>query len=431
MRSGIAEIRLLSAWGLLFLGVLLPFPALPAGDFEETTHPLLRWYALALTRNPELLRLEDQRKAQSALIPSLSALPNPRLTTLMENSSLERITIRRDPMSRIGVMVDQRFPLGGKLGLWGKEGELEERMIELGILIARGELFLELSRLYGELYEIEERLGLLEKLEGALSALKASILGRYRSGALANGLNEVELIRSGFLIERRRLEAEREGLKSRLVRLVGGDLPGVGTIPPPPFDLGIPATLPPYEASPLAQRARVAVELARIRRTLVGRDPIPDLEVGVGVMGRGGAFPPMGTLRLSAELPVFFFQKESARILAEEYRVRAVEEEERGLILEIGEIITKTEEQLRFLKGVLPGYEQTVEEVARRFESRIVTEYARGGRDLGDLLLELKILYEGSERLFSLRRENLVAQAQIIALFPFLLENKEDHREEN
>lgn len=382
-------------------------------------HPLFSLYERAVTQSPVIQAVLREREGMRKGLPALSAPPNPMLQGEWENSSLNRYTVGKDEMSRIGVMAEQRFVLGGKLALAGREGELELQGLTEAYRKRQGEIFLELASLYGELYRVERKLVLLSELFELLELLRANRLAQLRTGtASLLEFTELELKGEVLRLELEELKASREELLASLRRILGtAELSLPSPLPPPP-SLKLPEPLPSLEGTPEVQEAQLKVERARVQGLLKERALLPDLSVGLGVMSRGSAFPPMGTVRLSLELPLYFYRKEIPEKERALYLTLAREEEERQRRLEVEELWQRTRARLAFLESTLPSYEEKLRTLTPLVRSGLFALYQGEGGSTALLLQGIELLYEAEDRLLAFTAEKLKLKATLLSLFP-------------
>lgn len=403
-----------------------PQPVTLEGRFLKEDHLLFRWFAQALTGNPDLNSLRYETRRRRTLLPTLSALPNPMLRVSWENVSLHRFTVGKEEMSRIGIMALQPIPLGGKLSLARALEELEVKVAKGLYEQKRGELFYDLARLYGKFHRVQGKLELAHELVQLMKILSASRREEYSRGDKTRlDLAAIELMSERMRAEYKELKSIERELLYELTTLLG-DTPELPSQIPPPPELFLPSPTPPLEETPVLLVANLMVEKAHLEKQNAELALVPHLALGAGIMYREKAFPPMGTMELSTELPLYFFRKELPLIEASVIQVRIAEERRLKVLLETQEILNRTQRRLEFLKEILPHYEEKVNFYSSLLREGLKKEYSLGGGDLTQLSEGIWRLYEAQDLLLSFQAERLRLQAQIIALFPSLIPSSKE-----
>lgn len=272
---------------------------------------------VALDQNPEIHAAARRWEAAAARPSQARALPNPVISFSYRNSGspFPGTSVGENPMSFVEPMLTQRFPFPGKRGLRGEIAETEADV--------RGRLYdaeqlrvvADLGRAYFDLYRVQRSIETLERSREILTRFTSVATSRYEVG---EGLQQ-DVLRAQVeetLLEERLSVLRRQGgqLTARineLVRRPSGI--AVRTVPDTtvsthdytPDELYAVAE----EANPMLDSYRLDIERSARVVDLARKEHLPDFDVRVGRMFMGG-FDDMWDVSISAEIPLFFGQKE-------------------------------------------------------------------------------------------------------------------------
>ena len=330
MRTGI---RLLSLEMVLLL--LLGHVALaeepssvPAGTVLTDDPLLVGLVEEALAKRPELAQARAAIQADLERVPQASALPDPVLTTGIQNDGFSSIQIGEMETSWLIFMGSQTFPWSGKRDLRGEVSTLGVRQAEADL--QRAQLFVqaEVERAYVDLLLARDQLGLLGKLEALWAQAEGIARIRYETGDGAQSdVLRAQLERSRLEQRRWALDAEERRRVAILNRLRAHPLEdAIATsrslvdVPDPVLPDSTAAVTDAEARSPELQQSRLAIEQSGKLVDLAEKDYYPDLTVSAGVMPRWGDFETMWQAGLSLSIPIWGGSKQSHAI--EENRIR-------------------------------------------------------------------------------------------------------------
>jgi outer membrane protein TolC len=272
---------------------------------------------VALDQNPEIHAAARRWEAAAARPSQARALPNPVISFSYWNagSPFPGTSVGEDPMSFVEPMLTQRFPFPGKRGLRGEiaqtEADAQGRLYDAEQLRVAADL----TRTYFDLYRAQRSIETLERNRELLTRFTSVARSRYEVG---EGLQQDVLraqVEETLLEERLSVLRRQEGqLAARINELVRQP-PGtavrtvpdgtISTLDYTPDELYAVAE----EANPVLDSYRLDVERSARVVDLARKEHLPDFDVRVGRMFMGG-FDDMWDVSVSAEIPLFFGQKE-------------------------------------------------------------------------------------------------------------------------
>lgn len=334
---------LVLALGALALAAPLGRPPAAAEPTQGTAledDPLLAALtAQALQHRPELAQARARLDAERERVPQVGALPDPNLTLGIQNDGFSRIEIGRMETSFASIMASQTFPFFGKQGLRTQVATLAARSAEADLARVELSVRAEVERAYLEVLRVRDQLGLLSKLDALWSQAEGLSRTRYESGDGAQtDILRAQLERTRLRQRRWSLEAEQRRGVTVLNRLSGRALDeslpttrALSDLPDPPLREPGPALADAEARSPELQKARLSIDEAGRRVELARKDVIPDPTVSLGLMLRGGEFPPMWQASISVPLPVWAGRKQSRAVTENQAWQRASAEGLEGL----------------------------------------------------------------------------------------------------
>ena len=325
-------------WLLLALPAMLsaaPKPVAPSADVSaDPTRAALVTDALA--RRPEVAQAQALAQAESHRAEAASALPDPNVGVGVQNDSFTAWTVGQMETSYYYASISQTFPWPGRRGLRQESARARRQWAEANADRARLSTVAEVERAYVDLLLARGRLQLLARLESVWKDAEAAARVRYEVGQGAQSdFLRAQLERNRLRQRRYDLEAAEQSALAALNRLrVAAPDSAVET----PVELSAYAdpVLPAAQAaaaeaeakSPELAAARALVEQARHERALAEQNVYPDLTVNAQVMPRGGDFPTMWQLGVSAPVPVWAKTKQYELIAEARARQTAAEKSE-------------------------------------------------------------------------------------------------------
>ena len=272
---------------------------------------------IALEQNPEIHASQRRWEAASARPSQVRALPNPTVSFGYRNpgSPFPGTSVGEDPMSFVAAMVMQRFPYPGKLGLRGevaqKEADRAGRMYDA----VRLRVVADLKRAYFDLFHAERSIETVERNRELLNRFVSVARSRYEVGSgLQQDLLKAQ-VEETLLEDRLAVLNQQAGSFRALINQLLDQTPDtpVSTLPEvSPSRLSYTAEqlyAIAEEANPVLDSRRLDIDRNASALDLARREHLPDFEVKVGRVFRG-SFNDMWEASISAEIPLFFRQRE-------------------------------------------------------------------------------------------------------------------------
>jgi outer membrane protein TolC len=362
----------------------------PASSTQLPTDPLLAsLIEQSLAARPELAAARADVRAERERVPQASTLPDPMLQLGVQNDGFTSWEVGKMETSYYSVMVSQTFPWPGKLGLRSDVAELAADQAEQSVTRARLSTEADVRRAYLGLVLARDRTALLDRLE-AIWQRSAAVAGSKNAtgqGAQSDVLRaQLELNR---LRQRRwALEVERASEEQTLNRLRGRPLDEPIEPTVRLTDLALPVLRDPsalardaLERSPELAAARIGVTQYETSVSLAHKGALPDLTVSLGVMPRGGDFPPMWLATVGIPIPIFGVSKQDravaegrARVLAGQKNAEGLEQVLRLRARQRHTALSITLETIRLYRdGLLVQSEATAESTITQYEVGRVT----------------------------------------------------------
>ena len=296
-----------------FIALLLLF-AQPSPPMVDDLDNLVQ---IALEQNPEIQAARRRWEAASARPSQARALPNPTVSFAYWNagSPFPGTSLGENPMSFVEPMVTQRIPFPGKLGLRGEIAQAESDREGRIYVAVRLRVLGDLKRAYFDLYHVERAIEIVEQNRVLLNRFVSVATRRYEVGS---GLQQDILraqVEETLLEDRLAVLTERAGsFAARINQLL--HLPPdrvVRTSPDVSLSVLDYSSEQLYaiaeEANPMLDARRLNIDRDASALELAEKDHLPDFDVKVGRMFMG-SFDDMWEVSISAEVPLFFWQKE-------------------------------------------------------------------------------------------------------------------------
>jgi outer membrane protein, heavy metal efflux system len=330
---------------------LASVPALP------TDAVLAKLIEQSLAVRPELTQAHAEVTAERERGRQAGTLPDPMLQLGVQNDGFTAWEVGKMETSWYSVMASQTFPWPGKLRLRREAVELgasqaEERAARVRLSTEAG-----VRRAYLNVILARDRLALLDRLEAIWQKSAALALTRYETGQGAQSdVLRAQLEQNRIRQRRWAMQADEATELQSLNRLRGHPLDEPIETASHLTDFPLPTLRDPtvaageaLERSPELAAARLAASQAERELALGRKSYLPDFTVTVGVMPRGGEFPPMWLASVGIPLPVFAGSKQSRAVAEGEARLLARQTNSEGL----SQVLRLRVEQRRTALGVL------------------------------------------------------------------------------
>ena len=294
---------------------------------EELT--LARAMALALVRSPDLADFAWGVRAQEARVLQAGLLPNPSLSTLVENLGTGRDEITGGVQTTI--QLGQLIELGGKRSARKRVADRQLELTERKYEIERLNLLSRVSRSFIEVLSAQRRLILTEDIVRLAEQSAAAVSGRVEAGKaspveetkanVALAVARIELDRT-----RRELDSSRRVLSATWgntephFRVVTGDFDTFLPIPALERLTELLARNPVLSlAAGEVSFRQAAVDLARASR-------VPDLTVAAGIRRYAVSGQEVDALLVGISIPLPLFDRNQGEIRAAHSEVEGAAE---------------------------------------------------------------------------------------------------------
>ncbi len=297
----------------VFFAVLLLFAQLSVPTVDDLDDLV----KIALEQNPEIESARRRWEAASARPSQARALPNPRVSFGYWNagSPFPGTSLGENPMSFVEPMVTQRLPFPGKLGLRGEIAQAEADRAGRMYDAARLRVMSDLKRAYFDLYHVERSIETVEQSRVLLNRFVSVARSRYEVGT---GLQQDVLraqVEETLLEDRLAVLTQRAGSLAAHINQLLHRAPDTVVHTTPDVSLSVLDYLSEQlyaiaeEANPLLAARRLNIDRDASALGLARKEHLPDFDVKVGRMFMG-SFDDMWEASISAEIPLFFWQKE-------------------------------------------------------------------------------------------------------------------------
>ena len=364
----------------------------PSADFaSDPTRAAL--VSAALSRRPEVAQATALASAESHRAQAANALPDPNVGVGVQNDSFSDWTVGQMETSYYFASISQTFPWSGRRGLRQESARARRQWAEANADRARLSTVAEVERAYVDLLLARGRLQLQTRLEAVWKDAEAAARARYEvgQGAQADFLR-AQLERNRLKQRRYQLEAAEKSAVAALNRLrVAEDGATVET----PVELSAFAdpALPAAEAavaeaeakSPELAAARALSEQAGYEVALSEKNLYPDLTVAATVMPRGGDFPTMWQLGVSAPVPLWAKSKQYQELAESQARKTAAEKSAESVRLLLRQ---RVQERLAALEAATQSnrlYRSGLLTQSEAVASSVLAQYRTGGSFLAVL----------------------------------------------
>ncbi len=307
------------------LVLLLPLLLLAALRGLAQVYPE-QYLQQALENNPGLQAQQKAWEAAQQQADISRALPDPTLTAGFFTPPMERFM--GNQWFDVGIM--QMFPWFGTLG---KQKSVAEKMAESQyqqFRDARNSLYLELTRLWLEMFRKQQELHIIERYQQTLAAREDLIYTRYRAGQRPSGLAldiyRLEIQLADLENRSEKIREELVALKEQFNIMAGREIQAPISTPdnlPPVYqrDHEIKPESESFASNPRFMKQMLEAEAAEVRSEVSRLNTRPMLGVGLqysyfapgeaamGQMEGGHMLMPM----VSVSLPVFSRKNQATR----------------------------------------------------------------------------------------------------------------------
>jgi outer membrane protein TolC len=314
----------LTVWGHAALAVAQgssPPAASPPGQAAPHVDDLV---AIALGRSAEVDILRAKLDAARELVAPAGALPNPTSSVTYTEADFPHFSVGREPMSAVTIEYRQGLPWAGKREARRAvaRADVETKARELEEL--RRQLAREVRTIYARLYTLDRERGLLKAARELLDLLAATASSRYGVGEASEEPVIKAQIEVSKLDERLDdLVAERRVQVAALNRLldfpIDAPLGTVEDLPPVTVPAGSWIDLAAAHAPSLAV-TQAEIDAAEKRLAVAKLDEKPDFSLD-GAVGIRGTLPPVVTVGVGIEWPLWKKDKQAPLVRAAEWDV--------------------------------------------------------------------------------------------------------------
>jgi outer membrane protein, heavy metal efflux system len=365
----------------------------------------------ALENNPGLQARAKAYEAALQQADIISTLPDPEITAGFFIPPMKRFMGNQ----RIDLGVMQMFPWFGTLSY---QKSAAQKMAEASwqqFRQQRNELFLEITRMYLQIYRIQEQINIVEKNIQSLKNQEDIIYSRYQAGLQGSGMApdiyRMEIQINNFENQRDKLQEEKLSIQKSFNLIIGReinfivDLPN--EVPNPVFSLADQAGEGFFMDNPELKMVQAEAEAAEIRQTISRLNTKPMMGLGVqysyfspggsGQMDGGHMVMPM----VAVTVPIFGKKNRAVQnqgtLLAESARM---EENNQHINLQTQWSLRLAE--IRNLERDLAFYQRQLE-ITEKTRDLVITGYSAGFEGFEELLRIQDQLLEIEWRLIEAR----------------------------
>ncbi len=407
----------------VLISLILWFTAIPA-RLHSQVYPPMEYLEEALENNPAL---KTQHKAYEAALQQITiagSLPDPELSTGIFTPPMERLMGDQLLDARIMQMFYWFGTLGKQRSAAGKMADTKFQQY----LNERNELFMEITRLWLNLYEKDQQIQIVLKFIEVLKAREDIIYTRYEGGLEREGLMldlyRLEIQLNGLENRKKKLEEEKYALAKKFNILLTREqdeqiiLPDTLTTDNDGFNQEIPDTTV-FEANPLVIRAQAEAEAASYKQEVARLMTRPMIGLGLqyshfapgdaamGQMDGGGMVMPM----LSVSIPIYGKKNRAIRtesILKTEQAIHQKENQINNLLSQAADLKAEhknLERDIQFYQDQL--------DITNKAWDLVINAYAGGYEGFDELLRIQDQLLEIQWRLLKTTVEQNINAAEI------------------
>lgn len=374
-------------------------PAAPPAQTTDTR--LSQLLAQTAAQHPALQAAAAEIAALRTRLPAATALPDPMLSTSIAHVGLNRWSLGEDPMSNIGVMLEQAYPHPVKLQLRELQAYRRLLLAESSRQALARQLRQQVILDYLSLARLNQSLRLNAELQQQLQQLDRLVAAYVSLGQLPQeALWELKLAQSQLQNAALSLQGQRTDSSHRLREASGLNLPpdqpaAFPALARPTGELAVlqqALSAHPQQSEQAHQRVLAELDLAQAEAALS-----PDFVLAGGLSNRL-MLEPMWELRFGLTLPAYSAQKQLPEIAGARHDLSSREAGEHRLRRELlrafeqnwsRQQIADQQRQL-YRTQLLPAARQRMEASLARFASRqvMLTDVLERLRDWLDLQQE-------------------------------------------
>lgn len=339
--------------------------------------------------NPVLRAARERLEVYEARIPQAGALDDPRLSIEAVNIPTDRWALDRTPMSGVQLMLRQKFPFPGKLGLMEKAVRRSAEAAESEYLELVNDVLSQVKVAAYDLQFVLKNIEITTRNKGILEDFSRIAETKYSVGrGLQQDVLKAQVELSRALDRLLRLEGQKKTAEARLNTLLNrAPQQHVGSLEPfvhTSIDLDIESLQEKaLRNKPLLERHRRKISSNEAVNSLARKGNLPDFDVGFGYRIRNDDLagdPVHGSdffsASLSMNLPIYFGRKQSKRVQETASAVSLSKSElevaTREVFFTISDLaaeLQRREQQIElFETGILPQAEQSLESARSAYQ---------------------------------------------------------------
>ena len=337
------------------------------------------WIQEALKNNPEILAYRKSAAAAQARIPWTGALPDPMIKLGAMNLPVNSFRFDQEPMAGKQIMLTQRFPFFGVLGLKSEVSRQMARMAEVQLRAKENELVREVKETVFNLGYLKQAMDLAQKNQNVLDQFVQIATKKYEVG---KGLQQ-DVLRAQVALSKMTekiiiLKQKERSAKVMLNTILGRaiDHP-LNEVPMPvPVSVSIEDdtlfTIAEEHSPVLAMnRARIALQSAQ--KKLAGRSYFPHLDLSVAYTQRedmmGSTMHDFFSAQAGFSIPLWFWRNQRNKVKEAGLRLEeswANYENTRNMIHQkIADLVILLQEKKKriqlYREGILPQGKQSLD----------------------------------------------------------------------
>lgn len=330
-----------------------------------------------INKNPILLSLGHQIRAQDARSKWIKVHPDPNITNAHSTSKapFRYDTIGEGPMNQVQVSLDQKFPFPGKLKLKGKIESSEFEKIKKDYDLVELKLVSRLKKAYYNLFFTTRSLEITKEVKDLLQDIAETVKAKYEvGGGNQHDLVKVHLEISTLLEKIEILKKDRELFIAEIngvaIRPQGTDINEIEEVEKQEFSYNADELIEiSKQQYPLLLGQKARIEKSKHGVKLAKKEYYPDFSVGAGYGLRTDPFPDMYVVQVMTSIPVFFRSKQRNQLKESLENLKAAEEKLHSIIVdseyEIKDLVVQVEKHdtvVDLLKsGIIPQAQLAVD----------------------------------------------------------------------
>lgn len=368
----------------LWLMVLVLVAALTTDEARAGQETLDSLIATALANNPGFKAANFNARSSEYSAKAAGTLPDPNFSVGLMNMPRSSLALNETPMSGVSLGVSQMIPWPGKLRARSHWADLGQKRDEMDARTIRNRLVHNVTSAYYDYSYWSLGTEIIKESIALINATTRVTEERYSQGdATAHDVLTAQT--SGSRLEIRLLKAEQMR-KSALLELwrTVKDSSAIANLPPfLPDPSNGQGTGQALAANPVLRDAELAVEQARVGRSLAKSEYWPDIMVGADYLLRQTpADRSMDgenwlSIHVGVSLPLWFFSKQKNEVRASEQMVLATRERAQ----EVRDMVEREIEDARLNLTVL-------EQSLRSYDTAILPQ-ARAGYEAAEIAYEV------------------------------------------